>query len=331
MYRVLVCCFNPRSVNNIHYGFIDAGCNVKNLNIGFEYMNNQELLKQHLFQAIDELRPDFVFSYGWWKMFVNIDDYISMIKQKGLFHIYWAYDDPDCFEEISLPMASKSDLVFTTVEECIQDYKSRGVHAFLLPLGCYPPLHKRVEPKREFMHDITLLAHNYNIHDNPSYFAYRLKGIYNVLKPLIDKNYDVKVWGLWWTDWNRKYIIPGKNYGGNLPSGNEAAVHSSSKIVLGLQTVGTSKTHFSVRTFEAMSCGAFHLSQYSPALPNYFTKGVHMEWSNSPEETLEIVSYYLKNDDARERVALQGQQEVWEKHTIVQRARSVMETVRQFR
>ncbi|ATW25385.1 CgeB family protein [Candidatus Formimonas warabiya] len=330
MYKVLVCCFNPRSVDTIHYGFIDAGCVVKNLPIDWTYADKTDLLKQHLIDAIEEIKPDFVYSYGWWDIGIDLDAFIGIIKEKGLFHIYWAYDDPVCFENISLPVALKSDLVFTTVEECIPEYKKRGISAHLMLHGCYPPRHRPVPPCPEFSHDIVLLANNYNIEESPIYQEYRLHGANSMIKSLADHGFDLKVWGLWWTHPDRWFILPEKFCGEFLPKGTEPFVYASAKITLGLQTVGTSKTHFSVRTFEAMGCGAFHLSQYSPALESFFQKGIHLEWSKSAEETLEIAKFYLKKEAARKRVALKGQQEVYEKHTLLHRTKYGLDVIKQY-
>lgn len=330
MYKILVCCFNPRSINNIHYGFIDAGCEVRNLSIDWGYAGKTGLLKRHLVEALDEFKPDFVYSYGWWDIGIELDEFLEVIKQKGLFHVYWAYDDSVCFESISMPMAQKSHLIFTTVEECIPRYLEKGIPAFLLLHGCYPPRQKKMRPSEEYIHDVVLLGNNYNIVENPSCFEYRINGMNNVLKPMTSGGFDLKVWGLWWTHWDRRYVLPEEFYGGVLPKGNEAEVYSSCKIALGLQSVGDSGTHFSVRTFEAMACGVLHLSQYSPALERFFQKGVHMEWSRSAEETLEIVRFYLSHERAREKVALKGQQEVYGKHTIVDRAREALNIVGKF-
>ncbi|ATW25387.1 CgeB family protein [Candidatus Formimonas warabiya] len=331
MYKVLICCFNPLSIHNIYLGFQEAGCTVRVCYLDQDYLGDCAKLKSHLFKAIDELRPDFVYSFGWWKVALNnVREFTDILKQKGLFHIYWAYDDPDCLQSISLPMALTSDLVFTTAAECIPVYQKSGIPAFLLPHGCCPSEHKKISPQKEYAHDITLLAHNYNVSYDPAYFSYRFHGITNIIRPLADHDFDLKIWGLWWTDPARMYQLPDKNYGGILPPGNEAKVHSSTKIALGLQTVGTSLTQTSVRTFEILGCGAFHLSQYSPALEHYFKKGIHMEWSKSPAETLELANFYLSHDRAREKVSSKGQQEVYEKHTLLHRVQSILDTVKEF-
>ena len=314
----------------MHHGFAGIGCEVKNIFIDWKHKDKTGLLCKKLKKIIESFKPDFVFSYGWWDVGINIEALLDILNEKGIFHAYWAYDDPGCFDCISLPVARRSGAVFTTAKEYIDEYKNRGIDAYLLLHACYKPQNNRVLFQRDFKHDIILLANNYNSYENPGIFKYRIHGINNVLKPLVENNFDIKVWGLWWTDWNRIYVLPGALYGGTVKKGKETPVYSSCKIALGFQSVGTSKTHFSVRTFEAMGFGAFHLSQYSPALENYFMKGVHMEWSKSADETLEIVKFYLKNDTARERIALKGQKEVEEKHTVAHRAKEVLDIVKNY-
>ena len=330
MYKALVNCFNPRSVHNFHRGLEEAGCEVRALFFDWDLAGRQELLEKELIEAVEAFKPDFVFTYGWWDIGIDLDAYLDCIKKRGIFHIYWAFDDPICLEYISMPMAAGSDLLFTTVEECIPEYEKRGVKAHLLLHSGYPSLHKKVQPAAGFSHDIVLLANNYNIDDSPEHFKFRIAGINHLVRPLADSDMDLKVWGLWWRHTDRAYTLPEKYYGGILPADHEPLVYSSCKIALGLQSVGTSKTHFSVRTFEVLACGTFHLSQYTPSLETYFKKGIHMEWSKSAEETLEIIKFYLKRDSARERIAVKGQQEVYEKHTLAHRGREVVEVVRNY-
>lgn len=329
MSRILVYNFNPLSVNNAHLGFEELGypvlaCACQERNLG------NDILERELNSLIDSFKPDVVFSYGWWAGRVDIEYFCEIIKQKGIFHVYWAFDDPQCYETISLPVGKKADLLFTSVEESIKDYKNNNVNAHLLVHGCYPPDHKGVAPNLDFKHDLVLLAHNYNIKTNPEYFSYRFNGINNIIRPMVELNYDLMVWGLWWDGPDRIYNLPAKNYGLALPYGLEAAIYSSCKIALGLQSVGDSISHFSVRTFEILACGAFHLSQYSPALEHFFTKGVHMEWSQSPEETIDLVNFYLQHDSLREKIGLQGQQEVLQKHTLKHRAQFAMKIINKY-
>lgn len=329
MYKILFYNFNPQSVNNAHLGFKDLGyeildCACKDINTS--YISTEE----NLSNLIDSFKPDIIFSYGWWINRLNIDAFCDTIKKKGIFHVFWAYDDPECFDNISLPVSKECDLVFTSVLECIEKYKEHGINAHLLPHGCDPHNHKKVAPVDKFKHDIVLLANNYNVKWNRDYFSYRLHGIHNLVHPLVENDYDLMTWGLWWDEPDRIYNLPKKNYSSFIPYGSEAQIYSSSKIALGLQSVGDSISHFSVRTFEILACSTFHLCQYSPALEYYFKKGVHMEWSQCAEETLEIVDFYLKNDNLREKIALKGQEEVYKKHTLKHRAQSAMDIIKNY-
>ena len=326
LYKILFYNFNPNSVSNAHVGFKELGFECLEASCENVYTSDSQL-KRDLSKIIDSFKPDIIFSYGWWFTRLNHIAFCNFIKEKGIFHVFWAYDDPECFDKISLPIAKYSDLTFTSVLECINRYKAHKVNAHLLMHGCDPKNHKKVESCPEFAHDLVLLANNYNVKWDTNYFAYRYNGITNMIKPLVDNKYDIMVWGLWWDLHDRLYNLPKENHSPFIAYGAESKIYSSSKIALGLQSVGDSKTHFSVRTTEIMACGTFHLCQYSPALEYYFKKGVHLEWTQSPEETIEIVDFYLMNPKLREKIALKGQEEAYTNHTLKHRAQTAIDVI----
>ncbi|WMJ89109.1 CgeB family protein [Anaerocolumna sp. MB42-C2] len=332
MYKILTCVFSPQVYNEIHNGFLEAGCEVRNILIGEDYINKFDSLKTVLTNAIEEFKPDFVYSYGWWKDIVDINEFFDLFKKKGLFHVWWSADDPVCCGQVSLPAAKRADLVFTPVDYLIPEYEKFGIEACLQPNAC-APRYIKLPPKPEYKKDVVFLGNNYSFRhvDAESkksiFYQFRVDGIYQVIKPLVDKEKNLKVWGRWWTDFDRAYILPTAFYGGILPVEEIPYVYSSAKIALGIQQVATSKTYVSTRTYEALGCGAFHITQYSQGVEYYFKKGVHLEWSNSAEEILELVDYYLTHENEMEKIALNGQREVNEKHRLVHRARTVMDTV----
>jgi len=329
MYKILFINLNPRSLKYIHLGFSDLGH--KTLEYVNEYENRDySLLDKKLNNLLHSFKPDIVFSYGWWENLENIDSFYQTINKHGIPHAYWATDDPPCFYNMSLPIGRKTDLLFTTAVEYIDKYREEGINAYLLPFACCPHYHKTVEPCIELSHDIVLLAHNYNVAWDPTYFYYRLNGINNIVRPIAENHFDLKAWGLWWRAEDRIYNLPEKNYGLTLPYEKIPQAYSSCKIALGLQTVGNSISMLSSRTFEILGCGAFHLSQYSPALEMFFKKGIHMEWSKSPDETLEIVRFYLSRENTRKKIARQGQEEVYSRHTYTNRAASVIDVLKHY-
>ncbi len=332
MYKILMCVFSPQVYNEIHHGFLEAGCEVKDVFIGGDYINKFDSLEKVLTDAIEEFKPDFVYSYGWWKDIIDINEFYDVIKKKGIFNVWWSADDPTCCGQVSLPAAKRADLVFTPVDYLIPEYEKFGIKAFLQPNACSPH-HVKVSPKPEYRNDLALVASNYAMRHvdeetkNSILYKFRVDGIYQIVKPLVDAEKDLKVYGRWWNEIDRAYILPSAFYGGVLPTEEVAHVYSSSKIALGIQQVATSKTYVSTRTYEVLGSGAFHLTQYSQGVENYFKKGVHLDWSHSAEETLELVDFYLAHDDIREKIALNGQREVDEKHRLIHRAKTVLDTV----
>jgi spore maturation protein CgeB len=185
--------------------------------------------------------------------------------------------------------------------------------------ACNPSYHREAPPDPRYNHDIIFTGNNY------SYHAARQRGVDTVLQPLIDQGYDLKVYGNeWWLDPNQSYTIPPSYYGGYMANEDLPAACASARIILGLHSVDTSRTMMSMRTFEILGCGGFYLTQWTPAIEEMFINHHHLVWSKSPEETLDLVEYYLQRPQLRQRIARQGQAEVYQKHTYQQRVREIM-------
>lgn len=88
--------------------------------------------------------------------------------------------------------------------------------------------------------------------------------------------------------------------------------YCQSKIILNFPRKDTG---FSIRVFEALGTGSFLLSESCSDLEMIFKKRVHMDWFNSPEECVNLINYYLKNDDERENIAKNGAQFVFQFYT----------------
>ncbi|NLB52567.1 MAG: glycosyltransferase [Syntrophomonadaceae bacterium] len=261
--------------------------------------------------VFEEFQPDYVFNDGGWDTYNILFPFLS---ERNTPHIFWAIEDPIFFNYLSLPHALKSEFVFTTCQESIAKYEENGVQAHLLPFACHPSFHKRVSSDPRFNHDIVFVGNNY------SEFKDRIAGANNILKPLMDSNYSIKIYGNeWWLDQTRPFHIDSRFYGGYLGSEDLPVVCASVPIILGLHSVTNSTTMMSMRTFEVLGSCGFHLTQWTPAIESMFKNHYHLVWSNSAEETVDLVNYYLAHPELREKIALQGQREVYEKHTYHKR------------
>ncbi|MBO8158626.1 glycosyltransferase [Thermosyntropha sp.] len=273
--------------------------------------------KDILVYWLDKFKPHFVFTPGWSINLFETEQFLEIIHEYNLPHIYWATEDPIFFEEVSLVFAPHCDYVFTLAEECNLWYRELKIPSSTLTFACNPEVFRPMPAKNEYKYDIVLAANNYYWFSPDKDF--RRRSIDLVLKPLVEHGYNLKVWGAYWTNPNADYTIPSEFYAGYIDYRETSYLYSSAKIVLGLQSVNTSLTQTSCRTYEIMGCGAFHLAPFTPAYANLFKNFYHLVWSNSPEETLELVDYFLKNDWERNKIALQGREEILAKHTYMHR------------
>ncbi len=277
--------------------------------------NHQERALKELLRKSDF---HFVFTPGWSIGVFNVGAFFRALRQTKTYHVYWATEDPIFFEEVSMVFAPESDFIFTTAQEMQARYQSMGIPSDTLMFGANPRFHYPTTPVPKYCHDIILVANNYPWF--PAEKGFRNHGIRTILLPLIEKGYDVRVYGTEWTDTTKEIHIPPEYFGGYCPYEETRHAYSSAKIVLGIQSVNTSPTQTSCRTFEIMASGAFYLTVHTPSHENLFKKHEHLVWSQSPEETVELVDHYLRNEEARQKVARAGMAEVLARHTYQHRA-----------
>lgn len=293
----------------------DKGYEVKILPLG-DYSKDKQ--KAVLEATLIEFKPDYVFTAGWSIGIFDTDLFINTIKKFKIPHIYWAAEDPIFFDEVSMAFAPHCDYIFTTSMECKNKYKKLGKDTSTLLFGCNPKIFRKTESKPEYQHDIVLVANNYDWFSKDKNF--RREAIHNIVEPLVSIGYDIKIFGsAGWIDASDGFVIDSKYYGGYSNYYDTPYIYSSAKIVLGIQSVNTSPTQTSVRTYEILGSGAFHLTCYTPSHERIFNNHEHLVWSNSPKETIELVDYYLSHNKEREEIAKQGQEEVLNKHTYAHR------------
>lgn len=268
--------------------------------------------------SLNEFNPDFVFTEG---AATKLEKLFPLLKEKNIPHIYWAIEDPVAFDYLSLPFARESLHVYTPCIESIPMYQNHGINAHLMMFACNPSYHKTGVADARFNHDIVFVGNNYG----GSIYSDREIATRNMLGSLMERNYNIKIYGNeWWLDRSRPFSIDTNFYGGYLANEDLANLCASVPIILGLHTVSSSKTMMSMRTFEILGCRGFHLTQWTPAIEQLFKNHHHLVWTKSAEETVELVEYYLKKPSLRAQIAQQGQNEVYAKHTYQHRVRDIL-------
>ncbi len=304
--------FFPNTAPLIKYGigqaFRDRGHEVLFCNVLLDNDWQSKLLN---------FKPDYVFTDGGWGITTHL---FPLLHNLGIPHIYWAIEDPPFFEQLSLPIARRSHYVFTTSIETIGAYAQMGIQAHLLPFGFHPGYYFKGRPNRpRYPYDIVFIGNNYD------FSRERIEAAQNVLQPLMEGGYNIKIFGNeWWLDKSRPFSIDPQFYGGYMPSEELNDVCATVPIIIGLHSVMNSRTMLSMRTFEVLGCGGFHLTSWTPAVQNYFSNHTHLVWSRSRKDTIELVNYYLRHPEKREDIALRGRREVHARHTYYQRVESIL-------
>ena len=103
-------------------------------------------------------------------------------------------------------------------------------------------------------------------------------------------------------------------------------VFRMSKINLNF-TIPNLKSGIPLRIWDVLGCGGFLLTNYQAEIPYYFKEGEDLVCFDSLEDLCEKVGYYLEHEEERKRIAWNGYRKVREKHSYIERIRTILDTV----
>ena len=103
-------------------------------------------------------------------------------------------------------------------------------------------------------------------------------------------------------------------------------VFRMSKINLNF-TIPNIKSGIPLRIWDVLGCGGFLLTNYQAEIPYYFKEGEDLVCFDGLEDLCEKVGYYLEHEEERKRIAWNGYRKVREKHSYLERIRTILDTV----
>ena len=103
-------------------------------------------------------------------------------------------------------------------------------------------------------------------------------------------------------------------------------VFRMSKINLNF-TIPNIKSGIPLRIWDVRGCGGFLLTNYQAEIPYYFKEGEDLVCFDGLEDLCEKVGYYLEHEEERKRIAWNGYRKVREKHSYIERIRTILDTV----
>ncbi|MCL6561174.1 MAG: glycosyltransferase [Firmicutes bacterium] len=309
---------DPQYVLGLPAGFVKQGCQVKIVN---------DIEEEKLKSVFREFRPELIVTAGWTR--IHTEQKLELLArlnlEHGVKHAYWATEDPRWTDTWSLPYikAASPDYIFTIDRASVPLYQSLGYKAHYLPWACNPDFHRQTSAQESYRCDIALVATA-----GVTWSSYRKDSAQILLKPLVEKKYNVVIWGMRWDILDPTIVgfnVNADLLRGRLPYEDTNHVYSSAKIVLGFQNTTTELT---ARTFEIMGAGGFLLAPATRAVLETFTPGKHLAVSRAEDETLKVVDYYLNNEEERRKVASNGRSEVYRKYTYSIRAAEMLNVIR---
>lgn len=113
-------------------------------------------------------------------------------------------------------------------------------------------------------------------------------------------------------------VKPWLEYGREMPK-----VFYLSKINLNI-TSRSIESGIPLRVWDIMAVGGFCLTNYQPELEEYFEIGKDLEVYHNLKELEDKIAYYLKHEDERIRIAINGYKKVREKHSLKGRMLDVL-------
>lgn len=229
---------------------------------------------------------------GWFPdifLWVDSGNYFPLEGLSSLPCVRVAYFiDTHLNREQHLRMASEFDHVFVAQRAYIPDFKRQGcpsVH--WLPLACDPDLHGgRPLPKR---YDLTFVGSLTSAHSRRRDLLSRL-----------GQSFQVHI---------RRCFLE-----------EMARVYRQSRIIFNHAILND----LNMRVFEALASGSLLLTDASDGLHDLFEDQKHLVIYRDERELIDLARYYLERAEEREVIQVQGQAEVFSRHTYAHRVQALL-------
>lgn len=202
-------------------------------------------------------------------------------------------------ENIKWTVDMKPDAVYGYGDEADRHYwegwtTTHGIQWVPMPTGGDDMSYSVVNTKKDY--DVVYLGGRW---------AYKAKTIDKYLLPVLDKtNFKLHGWG----DWPEGYCS------GQLPNSEVSSFLGSGKIGPCVSEEHTHKYGMDIpeRMYKVALCGSLIIHDNVPAVNRYIESAVV---AVSPQDYLDLVMYYIENDDERTELIEKQRNEVLDKHT----------------
>lgn len=233
-------------------------------------------------------------------------DLLNQLKERHITTVGISLSDPDVYPYNGKKYAADFSLFYTNSKWSYEtQYDKNKVNIHILPFGASLKHHYYM-PEIERKYDLIVVGHarqdRISIVDN-------LKDVCNI--------------GLYGQGWeNGLGIVNGRQ---------QVKAINSGKMYLSFAHTMAGYDNVKVGLFEAMACRQFVITLYMEELEDYFEIGKEIVCYKTIKELKELVKYYLRHDDEREKIMNAGYYKFLTQHTYQQRWGCVLKDIAEIR
>lgn len=276
-------------------------------------------------------------------IYMNCSEPVKEWADKHIVYAQNSYFRQDKLEEIVQKIiASNYDGYLFYSNKLKNIFKNAGVDGLFLPFSADTELFYPVKPVKKYSYDIAYIGSDIKGRERTIEYLYPATkykfGLYGnwrtgysndyILKNLLAINFSRAKRALYPPEDKdyRKYLV--KYAKGNIPADDVKYLYSSSKIVLnyGIKE-NIEMDNISLRTYEALACGAFLISDKCPSAEREFEGKV--VFSDGGKELEEQLEYYLNNPDERKAIAQKGYEYVTQYANMKTRTKELYDYLQQ--
>ena len=258
---------------------------------------------------VEKLQPDVVYVQD---LNVTDEDCLRAVKRKGRLIVgQTAYALRDGLDY------SPYDLILTSFPHYVERFRAQGIKSEYFRLAFDPRVLNRLG-EAQVRQQVAFVG---------AYTDRHLNG--NRLLEYVAGRVPVTFWGYGMTGVPSDSLIR-KSYHGEAWGLQMYRILAESAISLNRHIDVADRFANNMRLFETTGVGTFLVTDWKENLHELFEVGKEIVAYRTPQECVELITYYLEHDDERRAIARAGQARTLREHTYAQRMRELVDIVRQY-
>lgn len=272
-----------------------------------------------------EFQPDLVLALNG---VVLEADTLKVLRDRGFKTAIWFTDDP-YYTDWTVSIAPRYDYIFTLESNCVSFYRDLGCqHVYHLPFAVNPNVFHPKHVPTSYQTDICFIGTAY----------WNRVELMDHLAPVL-KNKRVVISGWWWDRMQNYTQLSDKiKLGDWMTPEDTATYYNGAKIVINHHRSSDDDTinansrklkalSVNPRTFEISGCSTLQLSDIRHDMDQLYSPGAEIETYGSYAELIDKIDYYLRHEEERQRIALNGLMRTRKDHTYHKRLSSMLRTI----